>query len=458
MKNICKIGIIVFLIIICISGCTIKNKPANYGGDPMDFISFKLIESGTTAQNYVYEGHTTDSGVYLEYAVTESLWNHETNEYTEHRAVIRSIDGDKELYQKICEIMGNCRVNSWAVFHGSNPVDVLDGSSMSFEVVLADGSEITASGSNHFPENYGIFKNALHECMSKAIVTETHFTDGTYEITLPERWIGLVNVTYSEGLVSFSVEKNDNKELSFLIIDNTGIGYSSEYYPGRVAAGRLVSDDDQRFLTIRDNYSISHYKDKVTPDVFALSKTYEKDKQSILDSLQGINGYTFYPEDGSVLYLSEATELSENAKSLWLYFNFAGDYSAGAETVTVENRQYVPMNSLNGYLYTIEQVKESFLEIFSEEYTDTILQQAIQYKEILEYNDRIYVACKKKADDGSYNSWVESVKDNMDGTFTVVMAVKRMEDQEMIHIYFPVAKNEEGRFVFTEYPYWQMSK
>ena len=74
------------------------------------------------------------------------------------------------------------------------------------------------------------------------------------------------------------------------------------------------------------------------------------------------------------------------------------------------------------------------------------------------YNDRIYVACKKKADDGSYNSWVESVKDNMDGTFTVVMAVKRMEDQEMIHIDFPVAKNEEGRFVFTEYPYWQMSK
>lgn len=458
MKNVFRISTVLCIFIICISGCTIKNKSSNYGGDPMEFTSFKLTESGTTAQNYVYEGYITDSGVYLEYAVTESFWNQETNEYTEHRAVIRSVDGDKELYQKICEIMGNCRVNTWKGFHGANPGDVLDGSSMSFEALLADGTEITASGSNHFPENYGIFKNALHECMNKAKVTDTHFTDGTYEITLPESWIGLVNVTYSEGLVSFSVEKTDTKELSFLIIDNTGIGYSSESYPGRVAAGRLISDDDQRFITIRDNYSIHDYKDKVTPDVFALSKTYEKDKQAILNSIQGINGYTFYPEDGSVLYLSDATELSENAKSLWLYFNFAGEYTAGEEPVSIDNRHYIPMNSPYGYMYTIEQLKETFLQVFSEELTDTILQQAIQNKDIMEYNDSVYVACKKKTSNDSYHSWVESVKDNMDGTFAVVMAVKQMENQEMLYIDFPVEKNADGRFVFTKFPYWQMSE
>lgn len=116
------------------------------------------------------------------------------------------------------------------------------------------------------------------------------------------------------------------------------------------------------------------------------------------------------------------------------------------------------MNSPYGYMYTIEQLKETFLQVFSEELTDTILQQAIQNKDIMEYNDSVYVACKKKTGNDSYHSWVESVKDNMDGTFAVVMAVKQMGNQEMLYIDFPVEKNTDGRFVFTEFPYWQMSE
>ena len=46
----------------------------------------------------------------------------------------------------------------------------------------------------------------------------------------------------------------------------------------------------------------------------------------------------------------------------------------------------------------------------------------------------------------------------MDGTFAVVMAVKQMKNQEMLYIDFPVEKNADGRFVFTEFPYWQMSE
>ena len=53
-------------------------------------------------------------------------------------------------------------------------------------------------------------------------------------------------------------------------LDNTGYGYTSEDYPGRVAVGRLVSDDDVRFITARDLYAISAYAQKVSPEALAL--------------------------------------------------------------------------------------------------------------------------------------------------------------------------------------------
>lgn len=42
--------------------------------------------------------------------------------------------------------------------------------------------------------------------------------------------------------MAFSVDKTDGNELTFFIID-TGNGYSSDSYKGRVEVGRLVSDE-----------------------------------------------------------------------------------------------------------------------------------------------------------------------------------------------------------------------
>ena len=295
----------------------------------MEFERFSLSTSGTTAESHVYEGYRTESGVHLAYFTSTSWWDNTVSDYVESRHVIRAIDGDDAFYQTLCALLGDCRINEWAGFRGANPPDVLDGSSMSFQATLPDGSVITASGSNNFPPNYRRFSDALSDLLLTEQITGTAFTDGTYELTLPESWVGVVCARFSEGMVTFSVDASDGKDVTFFILDNTNYGYTSEDYPGRVTVGRLVSDDDVRFITARDLYAISTYAQKVSPEALALWESYERDKAAILESLRGVNGYTLYPEDGTVLYEAQAQELADSARSLWLYLHFAGEDASG---------------------------------------------------------------------------------------------------------------------------------
>ena len=149
------------------------NEQDNYGGDPMEFERFSLSTSGTTAESYVYEGYRTESGVHLAYYTSTSWWDNTVSDYVESRYVIRAIDGDDALYQTLCALLGDCRINEWAGFRGANPPDVLDGSSMSFQATLPDGSVITASGSNNFPPNYRRFSDALAELLLTEQITDT---------------------------------------------------------------------------------------------------------------------------------------------------------------------------------------------------------------------------------------------------------------------------------------------
>lgn len=105
--------------------------------------------------------------------------------------------------------------------------------------------------------------------------------------------------------MAFSVDKTDGDELTFFIID-TGNGYSSDSYKGRVEVGRLVSDENTLFVTARDHYRINAYSEKVSDAALALWETYESDKREIIESLHGINGYELYPEDGSILHETDA--------------------------------------------------------------------------------------------------------------------------------------------------------
>ena len=423
----------------------------------MDFKSFKLVQTDMTAQRHVYEGYKTENGVHLEYYISTEMWDDKTSENVECRDTIRKIDGDEKLFQKLCELFGNCRIEKWADFHGYDS-RVLDGTGMSFEAVLADGTEVNANGTNSFPKNFSAFTQELHKLITTEKINSVKFSDGAYEVTLPESWVGTVTASFSENYVAFYVDKTDGGELTFFIIDNDTYGYSSDSYKGRIEVGRLISDEDVRFITARDNYSIASYAKSVSEEAAAIWNNYENDKLAIIESLHGVNGYEFYPEDGTALYYADARKMADEARSLWLSLNFAGEYSGSAKPVRFKRKNYVPMFPPYDYINTIEGVRKKFLKVFSEEFTDKTLNRAIADKELIEYKGDVYVACKKRKGEASYNSCVDCVRDEGGGKFTVVIAVKMPPNGNKLYVDLPTEKNAAGEFVFSDYPYWEKSE
>ena len=423
----------------------------------MDFKSFKLVQTDMTAQRRVYEGYKTENGVHLEYYISADEWDNTASDYIERRDTIRKIDRDKKLFQKLCGLFGNFRIEEWAGFRGHDS-QVLDGNGIHFEVVLADGTEINARGTNSFPKNYSSFAQELCKLITTEKISSVRFSEGTYEITLPESWVGTVTAGFSENQVAFFVDKIGGGELTFFIIDNDTYGYSSDTYKGRIEVGRLISDKDVRFITARDNYSIASYTESVSEEAIAIWKNYENDKLAIIESLRSVNGYEFYPEDGTILYYANAREMADRARSLWLSLNFAGEYPGSAKPVRFKRKNYVPMFPPYDYINTVESVRKKFLKVFSEEFTDKTLNRAIADKELIEYKGDVYVVCKKRKGEASYNSCVECVRDEGNGKFTVVVAVKMPPSGNKLYVDLPAEKNTAGEFVFSDYPYWEKSE
>ena len=107
---------------------------------------------------------------------------------------------------------------------------------------------------------------------------------------------------------------------------------------------------------------------------------------------------------------------------------------------------------------TIDGVRKKFLKVFSEEFTDKTLNRALADKELIEYKGDVYVACKKRKGEASYNSCVDCVRDEGDGKFTVVIAVKMPPSGSKLYVDLPTEKNAAGKFVFSDYPYWEKSE
>ena len=423
----------------------------------MDFKSFKLVQTDMTAQRRVYEGYKTENGVHLEYYISTNEWDDTISDYAECRDTIRKIDGDEKLFQKLCAVFGNYKIAEWAGFRGHDS-QALDGTGMSFNAVLADGTEVNANGTNSFPKNFSTFTRELRKLITTEKINSVKFTDGTYEVTLPESWVGTVTASFSENQVAFYVDKTDGGEINFFIIDNDTYGYSSDTYKGRTEVGRLISDEDVRFITARDNYSIASYAESVSEEAIAIWKNYENDKLAIIESLRGVNGYEFYTEDGTVLYYANAREMADKARSLWLSLNFAGEYPSSAKPIRFKRKNYVPMFPPYDYINTIEGVRKKFLKVFSEEFTDKTLNHAIADKELIEYKGDVYVVCKKRKGEASYNSCVDCVRNEDNGEFTVVIAVKMPPNGSKLYVDLPAEKNAAGEFVFSDYPYWEKSE
>ena len=77
---------------------------------------------------------------------------------------------------------------------------------------------------------------------------------------------------------------------------------------------------------------------------------------------------------------------------------------------------------------------------------------------IVDVNGDIYAAYKKTSGEAAYNSWVDHVRDDGDGKFTVVRAVTLPPDAHTDYVELPAERNAAGDFVFTDYLYWDRSE
>ena len=68
------------------------------------------------------------------------------------------------------------------------------------------------------------------------------------------------------------------------------------------------------------------------------------------------------------------------------------------------------------------------------------------------------MAYKKNKGETSVNSWVSELREEGDGKYTVVMAVRMSSSDEIRYVELPVEKNAAGAFVFSDYPYWDESE
>ncbi len=434
-------------------GKNIYSHPAanlSYGGDPVEFEHFVLTISGMSREHDRYEATKKGNGVLLAYYI---------DVVGDKRRLVRAVEGDAALYKKLCELLGNCRINKWNGFSGPNPPHILDGYSMSFQAKLADGSQVSAGGSNNFPANYGTLKRTLHDMATLLPITSSEFSNGRYAITLPESWINTVTARFSDSYVAFTIRDNKG-EKSFFIIDDATYGYyPAGTYSNIVRLGRLLKDNTARFITARDNYNLK--VDKQLPEaVQRLAATYAADRKAILDSFKPVNGYRFAPEDGSVLYEADARKLFDKAKGLWLDLAFAGDYKKSVKPISINGRDYIPLSAARKGVKSMEELRQSFLDFFSVEFTDKVLAEAQAHKDLIVVDGNTYVAYNKSANRADFiNSWVNSVRDDGNGHFSVLVKLRKRTAQgqktDEQTLAFPTEKLPRGGFVFTGFPYWE---
>ena len=262
--------------------------------------SFRLEINTMMANEFVYAGQKTDKGFHLEYFLSSKHWDDSLGDYAEEKYIVHAIDGDQQFYEEVCQLMTTCNINKWDGFHGENPPGLLDGSTMSFDAKLCDGTTIHAHGSNNFPKGYGTLEDGLSVLSTCERITSKNFATELFSITLPEKWVNLVTVEFRECYIAFKLPQADGKKMTMLLIDESTYDYYNSSYEPSVNIGKLVDAKDEgttHYIDFRDYYGLKSYSDKLTEEAKALLDTYETDKQGIIDSFKPADGYQFIKEE-----------------------------------------------------------------------------------------------------------------------------------------------------------------
>lgn len=434
-----------------------RTDPEPPGGDPLLFENFCFQTQGMSAEAEVVEGiKTPDGGLTLSYYLHRSYYDGEND--VDEKNIIAEITGDSAFYEEISALLGSYRVMEWDGFSGPNPPGVLDGESGGFEAKLTDGGTISAHGSNNFPKNFSFLMRKLRERLQYEEITGTHLELTQYAVDIPESWAGVMTLYRGAGYVAFETELDGGLKAT-LIIDNDTYGYSDSY-DNAFLAGRLLKDGEKpRFITVRESYEMKYFEASLTEAQKAVSTDFQRAREAITASITGINGWTFMPEDGSTLYESQARKLFDSARSLWLNLCLAGEYAGGASPETIDGKTYrAAYNSYSGVrIRNEEELRAEMEEYFSKDFTEEFIAAHLADKSLLFRDNTMYVSFDKIADPLRYGGFY--VKEVSNDSILVEVRKALPTDEEYRYsqteeIVFPVLRNEEGNFVFTDFPYW----
>lgn len=172
-SNLLRIILLLGLALLC--GCT-ANHPTNSpqqteiepGGEPMDITAFSFQHGASLADECYLFKLTKDGDSVRLYA--EEL-------FSGGRIVDTMIEDD--VLDQLGELMGTYHVDRWDGFDKNNK-HVMDGSSFTLSVTLADGSTISAHGSNAFPDNYSEVSDAIRT-MYETFTEQYALNDGTQD-------------------------------------------------------------------------------------------------------------------------------------------------------------------------------------------------------------------------------------------------------------------------------------
>ena len=123
------------------------------------FDSIIIDENGTTAETSEYEVLRTSDGVRIShYVLAWDIGDTPKDEY-----LTRRTEGGEELYLRVLDLVNKCEVKSWDGFSKSDPY-VLDGTMFTMTGNI-DGKDISASGSNAFPQGFSEFEKELRDIL-----------------------------------------------------------------------------------------------------------------------------------------------------------------------------------------------------------------------------------------------------------------------------------------------------
>ena len=150
LRRMIWIGLLI-AVLAGLSGCGMGEKQAP-AGEAVSVVSFDFYHSGMSTYDFYAYRVETDEGTGETMVTCEFMNGYETY----------SLPADEELMQRLMAIIDGHSLRTWDGFKKSNSL-VADGEGFGLQVRLTDGTGISASGSNRFPEGYGDAGNAIEE-------------------------------------------------------------------------------------------------------------------------------------------------------------------------------------------------------------------------------------------------------------------------------------------------------